>query len=167
MTVKNNNWDGAKYSEMIKYIQEDHHAFLQKELPETQALIYKILRVHYSDCGEMLTQVHKLFGRLNNILELLFVKKRMAIFPDILDYEKKPSEELLKTILKEIREMEKEYDDIVEVLRELRKVTDDYTVPPSGCPTFDNTYEKLGALESNILKNIYLEKDIMYSKLKK
>lgn len=166
MTTIDSNWDTAKYSEIIKNIRDNHHVFLERELPETESRVYKILRVHYSDCGEVLTEVHKLFGRLNNILELLFVKKQMAIFPNIIDYEKDPSPELLKVILKEIDEMEKEYDDIVEIFKELRKVTDDYTVPPSGCPTFDTTYEKLEGLELCILKNIKLERNIMYKRLK-
>lgn len=161
------DWTNAKNSEIIKHIMEDHHKYLQEELPAIEERVYKILRVHYGDAGEVLTQVHKLFGRINNILELLFVKKRMAIFPDIVDYEKDPCPELLEAILKEIKEMEGEYDDIEESLKELRRVTDDYTVPPSGCPTFDTTYEMLEDLEKSLLENIQLEKGLMYNRFKK
>lgn len=160
-------WNEAKYSDIIKHIRKEHHLFLQEELPEIESRVYKILRVHYEDAGEVLTEVHRLFGRLNNILELLFVKKQIDVFPNILDYEKNPSPELLEVVLKNIEDMEKEYEEIVHILSELRKVTNNYTVPPSGCPTFDTTYEKLDDLESSILKNIQLEKDIMYSRLKK
>ena len=91
----------------------------------------------------------------------------MSTFPNIIDYERKPSSELLEAVLKDIEGMEKNYDEIIQILSELRKVTDDYTVPPSGCPTFDTTYEKLEGLEGSILENIKLEKDIMYNRLKK
>ena len=161
------NWKEAKNSEIIKHIRSEHHKFLQEILPGTEERVYKILRVHYEDAGEVLTKVHRLFGRLNNILELLFVKKQMATFPNIVDYERNPSPELLEVVLKDIEDMEKEYDEIVEILSELRKVTNDYTVPPSGCPTFDTTYEMLEELEVEILKNMHLERDIMYSSLKK
>lgn len=161
------NWNEVKDSEIIKHIRKEHHSYLQEELPETESRVYKILRVHYGDSGEVLTRVHSLFGRLNNILELQFVKKQMSVFPNIIDYERKPSPKLKEMILKDIEGMEKEYDEIVEILSELRKITNDYTVPPSGCPTFDTTYEKLKGLEVSILENMKLEKDIMYNRLKK
>lgn len=161
------NWNEAKNSEIIRHIRGEHNKYLQEELPEAESRVYKILRVHYGDAGEVLTQVHSLFGRLNTILELHFVKKQMVVFPNIIDYERNPSPELLETVLKDIEVMEKEYDEIVEILSALRKVTDDFTVPPSGCPTFDTTYEKLEGLEISILKNMKLEKDIMYNRLKK
>ncbi len=161
------NWNEAKDSEIIKHIRGQHHKYLQEELPEIESRVYKILKVHYGDAGEILTPVHSLFGRLNNILELLFVKKQMSVFPNIIDYERNPSSDNLEDVLKDIEGMEKNYDEIVEILSQLRKVTDNYTVPPSGCPTFDTTYEKLEGLEVEILKNLKLEKDIMYSRLKK
>ena len=167
MTKIDINWNEAKDSEIIKHIRADHHKFLQETLPGTEERVYKILRVHYGDAGEVLTQVHRLFGRLNNILEFLFVKKQMATFPNIVDYERNPSPELLDLVLKDIEDMERAYDEIVVILSELRKVTDDYTVPPSGCPTFDTTYEMLEGLEASILKNMHLERDIMYGRLKK
>lgn len=161
------DWNEADYSDIIKHIRKEHHSYLQEELPEIESRVYKILKVHYSDAGEMLIEVHKLFGRLNNILELLFVKKQMSVFPNIIDYQRNPSTELLDIVLKGIGEMEKEYDEVTQILSELRKVTNDYTVPPSGCPTFDTTYDKLEGLEIGILKNLQLEKEIMYNRLKK
>lgn len=166
MLREDNDWDIAKYSEIIKFIKDNYHSFFEKELPITEGLVHKILRVHYSDCGEVLSGVHKLFGKLKNELELVFVKKQVSLFPDILDYQMETSKELLEEITTEIVSLEKEYDVIVQVLRELRRVTDDYTVPPSGCPTFELTYKKLQELELNILKNIHLEKDIMYGRLR-
>ena len=167
MTNIDKNWKDAKDSEIIKHIRSEHHKFLQEILPGAEERVYKILRVHYEDAGQVLTKVHRLFGRLNNILELLFVKKQMATFPNIVDYERNPSPELLGLVLQDIEDMEREYDEIIQILSQLREVTDDYTVPPSGCPTFDTTYEMLEALEVEILKNIHLERDIMYDRFKK
>lgn len=161
------DWTDVKNSEIIKSIRSEHHKFLQEILPGIQERVYKILRVHYDDAGEVLTEVHRLFGRLNNILELLFVKKQMASFPNIIDYERNPSPELLDLVLKDIKDMEKGYDEIVEILIELRKITGDYKVPPSGCPTFDTTYEMLESLEIEILQNMHLERGIMYNRLKR
>ncbi len=157
------DWEEAKDSEIIKYINDNYRPYLEEELPEIESRVYKLLRVHYLDSGKILTQVHSLFGRLNNLLELLLVKKRMLIFPYILDYERQPSEDLLNKLLKEIDQIDREYNEVLEILRELRKVTNDYVVPPSGCPTFDTSYEKLESLESTLLKNIHLEREIMYN----
>lgn len=163
MLKSTEDWKKEKHSEVIKYIRDNYNGYLKNELPEIEDLLYKLLRVHYLDCGDMLVKLHRLYGALKNRLDMLAVKKRMALFPAIIDYERKPSEDILEKILKEINEMEKEYDDIIDIVKKIKDITDEYTVPPCGCPTFDSTYEKLEALESILLKNIYLEREIIYN----
>ena len=75
--------------EIVKDIVENHFAYLKEELPLLKGLVNKLLKVHYDDCKEELVNVHRAFGRVENELELGFVKKQIDLFPSLWDYIKK------------------------------------------------------------------------------
>jgi len=159
-------WHEAKYSEIIKYIKDKHHSYWKEELPQIEALIYKILKVHYSDNREELTDVHKLFGIIKNRLELILVIKQVSLYPSILEHQREDLAESFEIMKKNIINIEKEYNDIIEALKSLEIVTNGYKMPEPGCQTFDKTYRKLKELNDDILENIMVEKDIMYRRLR-
>lgn len=161
------DWRTAKYSDIIDFIENTHHAFMKKELPVTEELVTKILKVHFIDNGEMLTKVHKLFGQLKSELEMHLIKEEQSLFTKIKEYEKNPSEELLDKIVDEIVGTEDEHDVAGDILKELRQVTNNYEVPPTGCATFELTYKKIEAIESDLFRHIHLENNIMHDRLKK
>lgn len=169
-TIKLNLYEefkDTKYSDIISIIVSKHHSYLKKELPITEALIYKILRVHYSDSSKTLTKVHKLYSQLKNELELKFIITESVLFPIIGDYQRKPSKELLKEINNEIKDVDKIHGIVEKLLKELRSITNDYKIPPTGCSTFEKTYENLIEIEEVLTQNIGLERDVMYEGLRK
>lgn len=161
------DWRTAKYSDIIDYIVNNHHAFLKKELPATEKLVSKILKVHFIDSGQVLTKVHKLFSQLKTELEMHLIKEEEVLFPMIKEYEKSPSDELLDKIVKEIIGTEGEHDEAGNILKELREVTNQYEMPSTGCNTFDLTYKKLEEIESDTFRHIHLENNIMHERLRK
>ncbi|NLW23058.1 MAG: hypothetical protein GXY88_07385 [Tissierellia bacterium] len=52
------------------------------------------------------------------------------------------------------------------LLKELRKVTNEYTAPEDGCATYDRTFESLRELDSNIREHLHLENNILLPRLK-
>lgn len=161
------DWRMAKYSDIIDFIVNNHHAFLKKELPATEKLVSKILKVHFIDSGEVLTKVHKLFSQLKAELEMHLIKEEEVFFPMIKEYEEKPSDELLDKIVEEIVGTEDEHDEAGNILKELREVTNQYEMPSTGCTTFDLTYRKLEEIESDTFRHIHLENNIMHERLRK
>lgn len=164
---RDTDWRTEKYSDIIDIIVNTHHTFLKKELPDTEKLVAKILKVHFIDSGEVLTKVHKLFAQLKSELEMHLVKEEEILFPMIREYEQNPSKNLLDKIVKEIESTENEHDTAGDIIKELRKATDQYTVPPTGCYTFELTYKKLQDIESDLFQHIHLENNIMHERLKK
>lgn len=146
--------------ETIKDIADNHHGFIKQEVPIIKSLAYKILKVHYEDCKDELIAVHRQYGRVQNELELALVKKQMVLFPMVWDYEKKPSEDLLYEIKESIEEVEKDNDILLNELKELKKVTNNYTMPESGCPTYDSTYKKMEKLHTEVEKYIGIEREM-------
>jgi len=158
------DWRTASYTELIDYVVQKHHSFLQNELPVIGQLVAKILRVHGEHHVE-LAKVHKLFNALRTELESHLIKEEETLFPIIKQYEKNPSPELLDKALKTIQELEDEHTGAGDILKELRKITEQYMTPADGCPTYGLTYQKLYELESDLFQHIHMENNIMFPRL--
>jgi regulator of cell morphogenesis and NO signaling len=152
------------YSELIDYIVNTHHAYLQIELPKVAELTTKILRVHGANHSELL-KVHKLLASLKSELEEHLIKEEEIEFPLIKEYEKNPSKELLDKVKSAIKELEQEHEGAGDILKELRKVTNGFEVPEDGCNSYRLTYNKLREIEDDTFKHIHLENNIMFPSL--
>lgn len=158
------DWRTASYSDLIDYVIQKHHTFLQNELPAIGQLVTKILRVH-GDHHIELAKVHKLFNSLRTELEAHLIKEEEVLFPIIKKYEKNPTPELLDKALRTIKELEDEHTGAGDVLKELRRITEQYQTPADGCPTYSLTYQKLYELESDLFQHIHMENNIMFPRL--
>ena len=87
------------------------------------------------------------------------------LFPLIKKYDKNPSKQLLEKIGEIIKETEDEHDSAGDVLKELRKITDDFEVPEDGCNTYLLTFKLLEELESDLFQHIHLENNILFKRL--
>lgn len=152
------------YTDLINHIVSNHHKYLQKEMPEIAKLTSTILRVHGREHRE-LRDVHRLFNNTKTVMEQILIIKEVDIFPYIKMYDRKPSKELLEEILNSVEELKKEYTEIEDNLKQLREITNKFSAPEDGCVTYDKTFEKLEEFETNMLENIRLERDTLFSKL--
>ena len=157
----------AKYSHIIDFVVNTHHVYTSNVLTEIAPLTTKILRAHGQHHGDELTKVHKLFSDLKTELEGHLIKEEEIVFPLIKEYEENASQETLKKALDKIRELESEHEGAGNILKELRKLTNDYTVPGDGCNTYRYTYSKLIELEGDLFKHIHIENNIMFPRLAK
>lgn len=156
--------ENKSYTDIINEIVSTNHKYLLSEMPEIARLSSTILRVHGREHRE-LRDVHRLFNNTKTVLEQDLIMKEVDIFPYIKMYERKPDDKLLEEIKFNLEELEKDYNEIENNLKELREITNDYTAPDDGCQTYEKTFEKLEEFEGIVLENIKLERS-MYSKLK-
>lgn len=152
-------------SQLIEYIVDKHHGFLQQTLPQLSELTKKILRAHRENHGQVLKKVHRLFNTLRIELEEHLIKEEEEIFPLIIKYSQAEnggeSEETLNGIL----ELETEHDTAGEIIKELREVTADYQLPEDACNSFKLCYSLLEDLESDLFQHIHLENNILFARL--
>jgi regulator of cell morphogenesis and NO signaling len=148
-------------SELIDYIVEKHHGYLKRALPEISDLTSKILRVHGPSHSDLFT-VHKLFHTLKTELEQHLIKEEEILFPLIKEYDVNPSEVIHNRISKVMTETEDEHETAGGVLKELRKITGDYSVPKDGCDTYRKTFGKLVEMEVDLFQHIHLENNILF-----
>jgi regulator of cell morphogenesis and NO signaling len=164
--IKNATKDFREMSptELIKYIENKHHAYVKKALPELSELTTKIMRVHGIN-HDVLFRVHKLFSAMKADLEQHLYKEEELLFPLIEEYDLNPSGDHLVKIRKVIKELEDEHEAAGNILKELRKITEEYKVPEDGCSTYSMTFNKLEEFEADLFQHIHLENNILFKKL--
>lgn len=160
MLDKDINIMDDKYSDTINYILKNHHSYLKEVLPELENFVFTIFRVHFNDSGEALEKLYKLFSHLKAELNSHIIKEERALFFMIKDYEKEPSQELISDIKAGIQWVREDNEQIKGLLKEIREVTDEYTLPSSSCATYEATYDKLKELESYTHKHLEIEEKL-------
>ncbi|MDA7027940.1 iron-sulfur cluster repair di-iron protein [Bacillus sp. CLL-7-23] len=164
LNEKETDWSQVPYSQLINYVIDTHHAYLNEVLPELSGFVTKVYRVHGVHHPE-LAQVHQLFHQLKAELEHHLIQEEEQIFPKITAYEKTNSEQHLTEAVQAIDILEQEHEAAGNILKELRKVTNDYDLPEGACTTYTLTYLKLDELESDLFQHIHLENNILFPRL--
>lgn len=165
LTEKGIDWETTSNGDLIEYIVNKHHTYVKAVLPRLSELTTKILRVHGVDHGDVLTKVHKYFHLLKLELDQHLIKEEEVLFPLINQYDTDPSEALLARIHKVNQELEEEHEGAGDLLKKLRGITDNYTVPQSGCTTYALTFQGLEDLEWDLFQHIHLENNVLFPRL--
>jgi regulator of cell morphogenesis and NO signaling len=159
------DWRKEKPSTLIKHLLKTHHEFTKRELKEIDALIFKILKVHFEHHSEELLSVHRNFGILKIELEEHLIKEEEYLFPLIQKFEESKEKSVLSEIHQVIKSTEDEHDAAGNILKELEKITRDFEAPEGACTSFKLAYSKLHALEKDLFVHIYLENSVLFSML--
>ncbi|MBB6454842.1 regulator of cell morphogenesis and NO signaling [Salirhabdus euzebyi] len=154
------NWEEISVKDLIDYITDVHHSYLKEELPALSPLVTKVYRVH-GNHHTHLKEVYRLYHELQMELEEHTLKEENEVFPLILEHEKQQLPEQLE----KIKELEDEHDKAGQLLKQLREVTNDYTLPDGACNTYRITYERLRELEEDTFTHIHLENHVLFKKI--
>jgi len=68
------------------------------------------------------------------------------------------------TVNNPVRMMMREHDTAGEILRELRALTTDYTVPADACISYQTLYQALENFEKDLHQHIHLENNVLFPK---
>lgn len=155
------NFRDMSQRDLIDYIEATHHVYLKRVLPELGELTTKIMRVHGLNHKDLF-RVHKLFSALKAELEQHLLKEEEILFPMIKDCVNNAKARELDEIMLIVKETEDEHEAAGDILKELRRITEDYQVPADGCGTYEKTYRTLEELESDLFQHIHLENNILF-----
>lgn len=160
------NWD---LTFLFQYIVNNHHAYVRKSLPLITGHLEKINKVHgakYHYLYEVLNEFKELADELSGHMQ----KEERILFPLIkylVDSEKfneKPKTDGFGTIKNPIMKMESEHSSAGTALENIRKLTDNFTLPEDACTTFELTYKELQEFEKDLHTHIHLENNILFPK---
>lgn len=164
------DWNAAPLSELADHILDTHHAFMWEQLPRLDGLLAKVEKAHGEHHGEMLAQLRRRYSALRSELEAHLTKEEQILFPLIKQTEACVNGDGARpvshcgSVANPIRQMELEHDDAGNELAAMRKLTDNYELPPDACQTFAALYEGLAAMEGDLHEHIHLENNILFPK---
>lgn len=161
MNTNTTNWQDASDSEIIDNVIQKHHAFLTEELPQLSQFVTKVYRVHGMSHPHLADVYNKFHDLKKELMEHL-IKEEQIVFPLIKEYENDPSDEILNKVKEAITELEAEHDKAGDLLKQIRDLTNDYTLPPGACMTYTLTYQRLEALESDMFEHVHKENNILF-----
>ncbi len=159
------DWRHVAYSALIGQIVGMHHDYLRQELPVLSSFVTKIAKVHGDRHPELVT-LHDQFHTLKAELESHLQDEEERLFPLVRAYERSRSPEDLAKALATLDELESEHEAAGDLLKAMRQVTGEYTVPADGCRTYEIAYRKLEALESDMFTHVHLENNILFERLR-
>lgn len=152
---QNNDFASMEPKALSTYIEDTHHSYMWKALPEVAEILEVVLRAHGRNHQELF-QVYRLYGSLKTELEQHLLKEETILFPVFSD-NASPKEERLSLA----KDIISEHVAAGEILSELRRITNDYTVPADACGTFQRAYEMLEEMEQDLHQHIHLENNIL------
>ena len=143
---------------MLADLERSHHVKERELLADVEALLNKILVVHYEHHGEELSSIHHHFALLKADLEEHFAKEEKLVFP-IMKKSGKPSSEDIAYV----KSLEEEHSTAGDLIKLLQKETNFFTAPEDVCPTYRRCFSQMETLVEDIFMHIFKENSIAFS----
>lgn len=149
---------------LVEYIINNHHAYLKEAIPALRTFTEKVAQAHGNSHPEVV-EIHNLFQALANELEPHMMKEEHVLFPliqQISQAVKQQSGPVGMPVGGPIQQMELEHDRAGNLIKEIRQLSHDFTLPADACNTFEATYKKLVEFEADLFQHIHLENNILF-----
>lgn len=153
-------WTNSDSTTIINHVISNYHRVSEEELTMLSPYVTKVSRVHGDNHPELIT-VYELFYEFKKELMEHMTKEEEVVFPlikQLADGTVENREEAIALIV----ELEKEHDHAGEILRQIRAVTSDYSLPLDACGTYRLVYARLEALEGLTFMHVHLENNILF-----
>jgi len=154
-------------SELIDYIIAKHHVFTVDEIQRLTALMNKVCGKHGPQHTELF-QLRDVFEEMDEDMLFHMNKEEEILFPYIKRLDKAAQSNCVPlmppfgTVRNPIRMMMKEHDSAADQFREMRQITEDYSLPPDACPSFKGLYAGLQDLEKDLHRHVHLENNVLF-----
>ncbi|MDX6747269.1 iron-sulfur cluster repair di-iron protein [Polaribacter sp. PL03] len=163
------NYDGWKLEFLVNHIENVHHVYVKESSPIILQYAAKVAKVHGHHYKEVL-EINKLFTEVANELAAHLKKEENVLFPFIKQLVKaeregvKVNQPHFGTVNNPIAMMEEEHENAGDILKEIKKLSNNYTPPEGACNTFKALYAKLDEFEQDLHQHIHLENNILFPK---
>ena len=153
---------------LSEYIQNVHHQYLRKKLPEILEDLLHVAEGHKTKYPE-LDELLLIFRRMTKEVPPHMQQEEEIIFPYIRQiYHAYKNHEsyaslLVRTLRKPVEEvMFRDHEITTKRLQRIRQLTNNYTAPQNACIKHCVTFAKLKELDIDLVQHIHLENNILY-----
>jgi regulator of cell morphogenesis and NO signaling len=143
---------------LVRYIEQNHHAFLRQLLPTLQQQVAKVVTKH----GERYPEIHAIAELVDDLAESLDTHMRdeeTGIFSTV------RAGGLQAGANDEVQRHEADHEAVGRKLDQLRMLTNDFTPPEGACNTHRSVYALLDRLVTDTMQHIFLENAVLFPKL--
>lgn len=160
-----NNWS---LSFLADYIVNVHHAYVKENSPMLADLSLKVAGHHGQEHPELI-KIGNLTDEMLCELKAHIKKEETILFPYIKKLEANLANGLttpraFNSVQQPVAVMEHDHDIVGELSKEIRRLTNDYTLPDSACNSYALLYRKLEDFENDLHLHIHLENNILFPK---
>jgi regulator of cell morphogenesis and NO signaling len=161
------NWEGSTLTEIIRFVNETHHAYT-RQAAETLAWMSKKVADKHGASKPEVVALARLVGQLVDDLLPHMMKEEQILFPYVQDLEDSIAAgddapaAFFGTARNPVRMMMLEHETVGELLVQIRAVTGNFTVPEDACTTFTAYFGLLQELETDLHNHIHLENNILF-----
>ncbi|MDY3005775.1 DUF542 domain-containing protein [Anaerococcus porci] len=162
-SIKNLSIDEFKdknTKDKISHIESYHHDIEREMLEDIDKLLSKILLVHYKNHGYELKETYTIFLQIKGHLKAHLAKEEKITFPKFENLD-------CENILSHIYDLEKEHEDMGDLIGNLKKVTKNFTPPKDACNTYKCAFSKLKELTEDIYLHIFKENSILFKEIRR
>ncbi len=151
--------------ELADHIENTHHLYLKKALPDISELMEKVKNAHSKKHPELF-DLQKYFEALRAELEPHLRKEENILFPLIRQLEESRFTGIINDmpIQAPVRQMLFEHDHAGDLLKKIREITKDFSMPEDGCASYQLLMTKLTDLERDTHEHIHKENNLLFPK---
>lgn len=154
---------------LADFIENTHHQYVNEALPLLDQYCSKVLRVHGETHPELI-EIAQHYQAVADELRGHMPKEENILFPAIRQMMKAIKEQQpipalpFGSIKNPIAVMEMEHQAAGDHLKEIRRLSNNYTPPAEACNTFRVMYANLEAFEIDLHQHVHLENNILFPK---
>ncbi|MFI5148586.1 MAG: hemerythrin domain-containing protein [Bacteroidia bacterium] len=164
-----NNFNRMDVAELCEYIEKRHHTNTRETCSELLDHLKSSVKLESSKHPE-LKKILVLFKELHEELEQHFSREEKILFPIVKELrnggKKNGSASTDKMLEKPLKMMNEEHVKVYALLHQLRELSGGYEAPSGCAPSLKVAYKELHELEQDLMRQFYLEENILNIKLK-
>lgn len=154
---------------LASYIQNIHHKYALKYLPELKQYAQKVAEVHGEQHPELIPLKEKVETLYSDLTRHL-AEEEKVIFPTIkriFDAHKEKTTYLRYengNFGEMFNELEKEHLDFVKLFQEMHEITNDFLIPEDACTSYKLLFQMLKEFENDLKLHFHIENNILFPK---
>ena len=162
-----NSWD---LNFLIEHIINVHHKYVNESITIIKEYCRKVSKVH----GHYYKEVVKIENNFNELaVELIshMNKEEVILFPyikrlnSIKKHKNVKPDSIFRSVINPIKMLESEHKLAAQILKYIKKDSNNYTPPKESCNTHRALYSKLEEFEQDLFIHIHLENNILHPKV--
>jgi len=167
MSPSEADWASAPLADLTRHIRERHHRYVRGAIARVQPLLDKVAAKHGNKHSEI-ADIQRVFAEAGQEMIMHMQKEEQILFPYIDALEKAAQTHgsveppFFQTVRNPIQVMMKEHDAAGELVRQIRKISSEYTPPADACGSYKALYQNLREFEADLHQHVHLENNVLF-----